>query len=142
MFDALLYPYQMPSVGSLSISGQGTSLEVGDTIIGGNRTFTWTTSYPGNVAPNTMIIKDVETSSVLGSNLANDFSEPLNIGGSITKTAIDLGSSTSDNYKWNITGLNSNNGTLGFSTFTVTWEWRRYVGKSTNIILNFADLYK
>jgi len=140
MFDALLYPYQMPSVGSLSIGGQGTSLEVGDTIIGGNRTFTWATSYSANVAPNTMIIKDVETSSVLGSNLANDFSELLNIGGSITKTAIDLGSSTSDNYKWNITGLNSNNGTLGFSTFTVTWKWRRYVGKSTNIILNESEI--
>ena len=71
--------YQTPVFTSFSISGQANPLEVGDALTG-LKAFTWSTSNNGNIKPNTIEITNITGATTLGTGLANDGSESLNIG--------------------------------------------------------------
>ena len=132
MWNALLYPYQAPGFTSFVISSQATTLEVGDSVAGGSRTFTWGASNPSNINTNSIEIEDITGSSILGSGLANDGTEDLNIGGAISKT-------TNTYHRWRITGVNSNS--QNFSrNYDVNWMWMQYYGESATTPLAEADI--
>lgn len=79
MWDGLLYPYIPPAFSSFLISGQSTLIEVG-IALSGIKTFLWGITNGGNVQPNTVAIRDVNSNTLIASGLANDGSEAVDIG--------------------------------------------------------------
>lgn len=133
MFTDLLYPYQLPAFTAFAISGQSTTLEVGDSITAGTKTFTWTTSNSTNVSGSSIRIFDWtnDTTTPIASNLANDGTENVSIS-SVTKT-------TATSHVYRISGSNTQDD--GFSRdFTVNWRWRMYWGTSANTSLTESQI--
>lgn len=127
MLDGLLYPYQYPSFDSFSISGQSTTIEVGDTIPI-NRTFVWSTLNSDNITEDSIELshdKGEEGIVIIASGLANDGIEVT----SYPTSPIQKLLATSATFV--VTGTNSKDEEFS-RTFVVNWRWRRYYGESTN----------
>jgi len=131
MWNALLYPYQAPAFSSLSL-GISSPKEVGYDITT-SQTFTWGTTNPSNISANTISIAGYNLTTLTG--LANDGSEPVTFTGVVTRSSGDGPGTRS----WTIQGTNSNGGTFNTS-LSIQWDWRMYVGTSTNIILTEAQI--
>ena len=125
VLDMILYPYEYPSFGSFYLDSQSTTLEVGDKIAGGTRTFKWTTSHQENIVDNTIKITDINTSTVLGENLTNDGTEDLDIGSDKVKTT------PNSSYTWRIEAKNTKNQTFS-RNYTVHWRAKVFWGNSIN----------
>ena len=136
MWDKLLYPYQFPTLSSLSISGQGPTVEVGYTVPAGPATFNWSKSNAGNIEPNSGVINDVTDSASLATNIDIKTlnSTSVTLPSSIQKTT---GSAT---HKWEILGDNTQGGAISPSIYTITWLWRRYVGNNTATTINESQI--
>jgi len=136
MFDMILYPYQVPTLSGLNITGQGPTVEVGYTIPSGAQTFNWSKSNAGNIKANSGIITDITASTELATGVAIESTGSLavNLPLSIQKTT---GSAT---HRWQIAGENSQGGTISPASYTVTWLWRKYVGNNASTTLAEADI--
>ena len=121
LWTGLLYPYQSPAFSAFTMSGQSTPLEVGVALTGGNRTFTWSTTNSSNINTNSIVIRDMNTSTDLATGLANDGTEVVDIGSAITKTT------TGDTHVWRISAVNTNSVTFT-RNYTVTWLSPYYDG--------------
>ncbi|HHA18292.1 MAG TPA: hypothetical protein ENK70_01125 [Methylophaga sp.] len=130
MQDKLLYPFQFPAFTSFSIQGQSTTLEVGQAVTGGIRTFQWNTSNQENIIDDD--IKIIQGFTVLINGTANDGSEDLDIGSDIVKT-----SATSQ--RWSIETHNTQFDTFS-RNFNVNWRWRVHYGNHLNPSLIEADV--
>jgi hypothetical protein len=122
VFYMLLNPYLNPGFTSFSLSGQSQTLEIGDSIPSGNKTFTWSTSNSANVETNSIVISD--NSGTLLSNEANDGSATYSLGSDIVNTTPGA------TRTFTITGTNTNSNNFS-SVFTVTWKANLYTGKYT-----------
>ena len=128
----LLYPYQVPAFTSFVMSGQVTPLEVGASVAGGAHTFTWATSNSANVATNSISIIDVTNGNAnLATGLANTGTTSIALS-SVTKV-------TATTHQWKVQATNTQSATLS-STYTVTWQWKRFYGESTNTSLVAAEV--
>lgn len=123
LFTNLLYPYQYPSVTSFGMSGQSTTLEVGDKISGGIRSFNWNLSHDVNVASNSITITDTTNNNTYQQNLSNDNQQDIDIGSDIIKTS-------SQSNTWTLTAKNTKNQTIS-RNFNVYWKWKTYYGASS-----------
>lgn len=74
--------YLEPLFTAFGITGQATSIEAGESIASGSKTFTWGTSNSANVATNSVVIRNQTAGVDLATGLANDGSEAVSIGGS------------------------------------------------------------
>ena len=127
VLQSLLYPYQAPTFSAFSISGQSTTLEVGATVTGANRTFTWTATNASNITANIVEIQNITGGTTsLAVGLANDGTEMLSFA-DVTRT-------TSTTHVWRIRATNTQT-TVFTRDFTVTWQWRRFFGESVNTTL-------
>jgi hypothetical protein len=117
--DKILYPYQAPAFTAFSISGAQT-FEVGDTMEGGNYTFSWSTSNSANVKPNSIVCNGV-------TGLDND--------GSDVQMLSSFSSSTVLSKVFTITGTNTKDATFTRNT-SVNWALRRYFGVSASTELD------
>jgi len=134
MFDTLLYPYLNPTFSSFSIVGQPTSLEVGNTIAGGSRTFSWATTYGGNIKTNTVKIRNANTGvyiSTPASGMTNDGTEVISIA-CVTRT-------TAGSQTWTAYATTKKNVTIS-RNFSVTWYNRIYYGTSALTALTANDI--
>jgi len=134
MWDTLLYPYLNPSISSFSIASQSTGLEIGDSIIGGARTFNWSTLYTGNIKPNTFVIKNLNTGVIIStpaSGMTNDGTEIITIP-SVTRTS-------AGSQSWQIYAKSKKNVTIA-RNFSVTWYNRIYYGNSPLTTLTASDI--
>lgn len=138
VFDDLFYPYLTPNFTSFVISSQSTILEKGNTLSGGLRTFTWTTSNPSYISPNTIKIKDISGGNVIisspSSGITNDGSESISIS-PVTKSSTSI----QETYVWQIRGTRTN-GTQFARDYTVYWRWRMYWGTSSQTGLTSAQI--
>lgn len=75
----LTIKYLEPSFNSFDISTLASLIEVG-TPIQGIQSFIWDTLNDGNITPDTIEIKDINSNTVLGTGLANTGSTSLDIG--------------------------------------------------------------
>ena len=132
MWTTLLYPYQSPAFSTFSISGQSITLEVGDSIASGSKTFTWSTTNSGNINTNSLTITNHTDAVTLGSSLANDGTESLSLASAITKTS-------QATHTFRISGVNTNSITFT-RDFNVNWRWRLYYGESANTSLTEAQI--
>ena len=117
--DKVLYPYVKPTFSSFYLNSQITSLEVGDKITGGSRTFTWATNTSENVAVDTVKINGDTT---LIQNLANDGSETFDIGADIVKT-----SAATQYFR---IYADDTQGNSFNRIYAVYWKWRLHYGSS------------
>ena len=129
VFDILLNPYQPPAFTSFAITGQSQTLEIGDSIASGSKTFTWGTSNTANVQANSITISD--NSGTLLSGQANNGSASYSLGSNITNTTVGA------TRTFNISATNTKSSTFS-SSFTVTWRANLYVGKNTGTTINEA----
>jgi hypothetical protein len=127
VFDMLLNPYQPPSFTSFAISGQATTLEVGDSIDAGSKTFTWGISNSSNVTANTLSITGEPGTIVSSGSTTSPYD--YNLASAITKTTVGNTST------FNISATNTKSSTFS-SSFTVTWRANLYVGKNTGTTIN------
>jgi len=133
MWDDLLYPYQDPTFSSFSISGQSSTLEVGDSIPA-SVTFTWGTTNSGNVSSNSLIIRDVTGASDLATGLADDSSEAIVMSGAIQLTA-------QGSYVFRIRGTDTDAPSKDFQRdATYNWRWKFYWGTSATTTLTEAQI--
>jgi len=123
MWEDLLYPYQAPVFSSFLISANPGILEVGDTLTGGVKTFTWGTTNSDNIEADSLTIIS-SSSGLLASGLSNDGTEDVDIGSNIQHTSQSTES-------WTVEGTNTNEGTFNRSTSTY-WRWGFYFGNSSN----------
>lgn len=121
ILSMMLHKYQNPSFTSFGISGQNTTLEVGQSIAA-NRSFSFSCNNVKNIQPGSITLHDVTGNNVLATTLNFDSSPIATTQPEITKT-----SATS--HTWRIVGTNTN--TVNFSKdWTVNWQWRIYYGES------------
>jgi hypothetical protein len=132
VLNSLLYPYQVPTISAFTISGQTTTLEVGDSVTSGNKTFTWSTTNSSNITANSLVIRDVTNAVDLATGLANDGSEIINFVSPISKT-----SSTSHTWRLTATPTQGANITRDYS---VNWRLRMFYGESTNTSLTESQI--
>jgi len=133
LFDMMFYPYLLPTFTSFSISGQSTTMEVGQSIASGSKTFNWVTSNSAYVSPNTIKIRQyIGVWSWLATGLANDSTEAITFPSSIARTSAGY-------YLWTIYGTRTNSSTFT-KNFTVNWYWRRFYGTSASTTLTEADI--
>jgi len=100
--------------------------------LSGSQTFTWLTTSSSNVEPNTIQIQDVTNASILGSGLANDGNESLNIG-TIT---FDPATPGPVSQQWSIQGTNTQAGIFNRTrTVSTSFVYPLFVG-----IINNGDI--
>lgn len=116
--------YVAPTFSAFAISGQTTPLEVGDAIATA-RTFTWTTTSPGNVEANSIDLDDVTLSANIASGLADDSSEAT------AYPAAPIQKTSAATNVFRITG-ETTRGASFTRDYTVTWRWRFYYGESAS----------
>lgn len=131
MFDRLLYPYQTPTFSAFSISGQSTTLEVGDQITAGTKTFTWTTTNSSNVSSSGITISDFTNSTTIASGLANT--------GTSNQTIVAVSKSSATSHVYRISAKNTQDTTFT-RDFTVSWRWRMYWGTASLSSLTETDI--
>ncbi len=117
--------YLAPAFTSFGSAGLSSPAEVGATITG-TQTFTWSTSNSSNVAPNTIAIEDLTTSTVLGSGMPNNGAAALNVG-TITY-------SVPATETWRIFGTDTN-GSQFTDDLAVNWYWRVYAGTNSAVTI-------
>jgi hypothetical protein len=132
LFTNLLYPYQYPAVSSFQISGQTTTLEVGEEIPSGNKNFAWNFTNSTNIATNSVSVRDVTANTVLVSGLSNDGDEVIDIGGVIKKTSAQT-------HTWSVSAQNTKGQNIS-RNFNVNWRWRTYHGTSAQETLTETEV--
>jgi hypothetical protein len=134
IFDTMFYPTLTPNFTSFVMratpstgSTQATTLEVGNSVSGGTRVFTWGTSNPSFIKPGTIKIYNVTGGNTIistpSSGITNDGNEVIGGLANVQKT-------TPTSHIWRIYGTRTNNSTFNLS-FQVNWYWRRMYGVSS-----------
>ena len=126
VLQELLYPYQVPTFSQFSITGQASPIEVGATIPASTYAFTWATTNSSNIVADSVLITDVTNSVALASSIANNGTRSIALD-AITKTS-------ALSHMWRISATDTKSSTLT-KEFTVSWQWKRFFGESTNASL-------
>jgi hypothetical protein len=134
MFDALLYPYQIPAFTSFARTNLSTTYDLGQPIAIGSQTFTWATSNSSNVSANTITIQQLSPSTTtLVSGSANDGTEAISL-------SVNISSSTPSTISmYRITGENTQGATFT-STISASWRYRWYYGKFSAATITNAQI--
>lgn len=133
MWDALLYPYQVPQFTTFSMASQSTTLEVGATVNNVSRTFNWSTSNSGNIQPSSVSLKNITGGTViLASGLVNDGNETLTLPSPITYTA-------QSSHVWRVEAIRTNSSTMS-KDYQINWRWRRFWGTNANTTLTESQI--
>ncbi len=140
IFDTMFYPSLTPTFTAFALrttaasgsSVQPTSLEVGNSVSGGSKAFTWTTSNSAYVSPNSIKIysgASLQISTPTG-GMANDSFEAI--------TLTNTRRTSPGSYFWKIVGTRTTSSTFN-STYTVNWYWKRMYGVSTATTITTSD---
>lgn len=123
ILEQMLVVYQNPTFSNFSMI-QTSLIEVGE-VLSGTKIFNWGTTNNGNIIANTLVITDVTSNTVLGSSLANDGTESLNIGTIVNTSPITR--------NWNIKGTNTKNLDFTSNNFTVNSIYSFFFGISNTV---------
>lgn len=123
ILEQMLVVYQPPAFLSFSID-TSSLIEVGD-VTKGNKDFTWTTSNNENIQPNSLVITDVTANATVGSGLANDGIERLNIQ--------EVANTVPMARSWNIKATNTQNALLTSTNYTVNSIYPIFYGFSNSL---------
>jgi hypothetical protein len=119
LLDKMLYPYLPPAFTSFQLNGQAQVLELGEGVLAGPKTFSWSTSNLDNVTPNSLSLHDLTLGQVLVSGMGNDGSEEVVIP-AISKQSISQ-------HSFSITGVNTEGHSFS-RNYDLYWRPRRWAG--------------
>jgi hypothetical protein len=130
VFNTMFYPTLIPNFSSFILraspstaSTQAQSLEVGNSVSGGTRVFTWATTNSAFVQTGSIKIYSGATQiSTPTSGMTNDGVEAI--------TLTNNKRNSPGSYSWSIRATRTNSSTFT-SSFAVNWYWRRMQGVST-----------
>ncbi len=122
LFKEMLIVYLNPSFTSQS-SNYTSTVEVGTTV-SGSVIFNWTTSNSTNVKINSLSIFDVNTATLIASNLANDGSESAIVNNNLLNTLNAV-------QNWKIRGLNTEDVLFESNNITVIAKFKRFFGATS-----------
>ena len=111
VLTTILYPYQIPSFLTFTLTGFVAILECGVNFVGGVQTFAWTFLNGTNVKPGSIAIRDVSNNIDLVSGLDDDGSE------AITLTA-DTRTVTNQTRVWSIRAINTKSQDINYPSYT------------------------
>ena len=135
IIENILNKYQEPVFDAFEIMNQAETLTLGEAINGGagSALFTWNSTNDSNVATDSIEIIDVtNNNTVLGTGLANNNSEPLNIP--VTKEPFVGFVSDLQVHSYKITGVNSEGATFEREV-EYNWKPRQvYFADPTNLL--------
>lgn len=131
IFDIMFYPTLVPNFSAFimratptTASTQSQTLEVGDSVSGGTRVFTWATTNSSFVQSNSVKIYNSSTLiSTPTSGITNDSVETITGLTNVQKV-------TPTSHTWKIYATRTNS-SIFYKTFVVYWYWRRMYGVST-----------
>lgn len=126
--------YIAPGFPSFALDGQGSrTVEMGTAFPGGSKTFTWTTSTPGNVTANSLSLLDVTAGATLATAQADD--------GAATATTASFTAIAGESRRYRISGTNTNGAT--FSTdLVLAGAPRLYFGPATAAPTNRGEAFQ
>lgn len=120
--------YVAPTFSAFAIAAQTTPLEVGDTIAAA-RTFTWTTTTPGNIEANTIDLADTTLGLSIATGLADDGTQAT------AYPAAPIQKISALSHVFGVRGYTSRGSSI-IRSYTVSWYWRRFSGTSALTSLN------
>ena len=134
IFDTMFHPTLVPAFTTFQMRTYGFTgttqsqvLEVGNSVSGGTRVFTWATSNSTFVNPNSIKIYNVTSGNVIistpASGMTNDWIESITGLTNVQKTAQAA-------HTWRVWGTRTNNSSF-YLDYSVGWYWRRMYGVST-----------
>ena len=143
VFDTMFYPTLVPSFTSFvmraspsTATTQSQTLEVGNSVSGGTRVFTWGTTNSAFVSTNTVKIYNVNSGNAIittptsGITNANQF---VSIPGLANVQKV-----TPTSHTWRIYATRTNSSTFNMA-FTANWYWRRMYGVSTATTITTSE---
>jgi len=125
VLETILFPNQHPYFINFTMDSQDSNLEIGETVTGNVRTFTWSIGNSSELKPNSIAIYDVNDGNYLVSNLANDGTEDVDIGTNKTFN-------TPGTYTWKIEG-EATDGTIFSRNYTISWNYVIYYGAHVDV---------
>ncbi len=133
VFTDLFFPFLSASFSSFLIAGQSTTLEVGNSIAAGSKTFSWNISNSAYTFSNSISIKNVTGGNVIiASGISTSVNSTAITISSITKTIPTL-------HRWEIKAQRTNS-TYFTRNFDVNWRWKVYYGTSSQTGLTSAQI--
>lgn len=134
MWDALLYPYQPPAFTAFARTNLTSTYELGEVMVAGSQTFTWSTSNSSNVSANTVsIVQNLAPTTTI-------YGPAANVGTSAITLSTTYSAGTSSTVTlYTISAYNSQ-GTLFSTTISRSWRPRIYYGTSLTTPLVEADI--
>lgn len=138
LWTTLLYPSALSMIESLGVTGPVGfyDREVGDSLAPGSYTFSWNTTFPANVKPDTLFLNQRSPTYSLSIISGTSNTGTLNV----TLGTVSL--VTPGSYTYSV-GFSRNNGTVEISEIATNWRYKIYYGSSTQSILSsgtFPDL--
>jgi len=134
MFDALLYPYQPPSFASFTRTNLTSTYEVGEVMVAGSQTFSWSFNNISNVSANTTtIVQNIAPITTLYGPASNTSPTAITLS-----TTYSAGTSSTVTL-YTITAYNSL-GSPFSTTISRSWRPRIYYGTSLTTPLVEADI--
>jgi hypothetical protein len=134
MWDALLYPYQYPAFTSFARTNLSSVYELGENILIGSQTFSWSNSNDSNIQTNSIYIEQLSPATV---TLVSALNPDGSTGFTLTTTTNRTTTGSLSLYR--ITGTNTQAGTFN-STISANWRPRWYYGRSTNTSITGAEM--
>ncbi len=133
VIDILLTPQsQQSNFTTFSFNNGGYIREVGNDIPEGTYSFTWNTSFPGNVQTDSISISDYTLSLDLVVGTSNDGESTLTLG---TVSYVVPG-----RHEWRISANRITNNTVISNIIGVDWHWKRYHGTHSSSTLTESDI--
>jgi hypothetical protein len=126
IFDTMFHPTLTPNYTTFLMSAQSTTLEVGNSVSGGTRAFTWSVSNQPFVLPNSIKIYNYSAGNTLISVPASGIT-----GTTTTITGLaNTQKIVQATHTWRTIATRTNFSTFS-RDFTVGWYWRRMQGVSS-----------
>jgi hypothetical protein len=124
LFNSILYPSQQANITSFSILNVSTSYEIGNGILPGTFTFSWTINNTASAVNNQVYITSYTGSTIYG---------PTNNNGTISGYTISTSPLTYNSPSssvWYLSALRTNGERIS-SSFSINWNYGLYYGATT-----------
>ena len=134
ILQEMLVVFLVPTfTGAPGVTGQSSTVEVG-TVLSTTRDFTWATTNPSNVEPNSLIIRDVTGASDLATGLADDSAEA-----GVTIATLELATEGSTQ-QWRMEAEDTNLLAFNSANRVITARFYRFFGPNATTPTNSATV--
>lgn len=132
VMNLIAIEFLVPAFSGFYINDQNQTLESGDSIPSGSKTYLWSTTNSSNVSGNSITIKNQTDNTTLGSNLSNDGTEVINLISPIVLNGV-----TSQTFR--ILATDTQN-TSFQKDFTISSFYKYFYGSNSSSVTNSTQV--